>query len=63
MFFDALTNALLTNEFTTVVDFLKAIDDENSISGSVLIVEMAPGSVEKEKARIIEQRFDEILKY
>lgn len=63
VFFDALSNALLSNDFKNVVDFLKAIDDENSISGSVLIVEMAPGSLEKEKTRIIEQRFDEILRY
>ncbi|MEM3492883.1 MAG: DUF835 domain-containing protein [Thermoplasmata archaeon] len=63
VFFDALSSAFLTNEFNAVVDFLKAIDDENSISRSVLIVEMAPGSLEKEKARIIEQRFDEILRF
>ncbi|MEM3396855.1 MAG: DUF835 domain-containing protein [Thermoplasmata archaeon] len=63
VFFDALSNALLSNDFKAVVDFLKAIDDENSISGSTLIVEMAPESIEKEKTRIIEQRFDEILRY
>ncbi|MCX8173727.1 MAG: DUF835 domain-containing protein [Thermoplasmata archaeon] len=63
VFFDALSNALLSNEFKAVVDFLKAIDDENSISGSTLIVEMTPGGLEKEKTRIIEQRFDEILRY
>lgn len=63
VFFDALANALLSNEFKNVVDFLKAIDDENSVSGSVLIVEMSPGSLEKEKTRIIEERFDEILRY
>ena len=60
---DCLSNILLTNEFKDVVDMLKAIDDENSISGSVLIVEMSPGAVEKDKTCLIMQRFDEILRY